>query len=103
MRLDGDPQHAGFHFRANQEVAKNGKENTYYLRPDGKGKLGDTRNWDPKGDGQADDQPAVERVQLRDRRQAVHGAAGQPPGQPEARPAAASATTAGSATTSSTT
>jgi hypothetical protein len=49
VRLDGDPQHAGFHFRAAQEVAKNGKENTYYLRPDGKGKIGDTRNWDPKG------------------------------------------------------
>ncbi len=48
MRLDGDPQHAGFHFRAAQEVSKNGKENTYYLRPDGKGKIGDTRNWDPK-------------------------------------------------------
>lgn len=49
VRLDGDPQHAGFHFRANQEVAKNGKANTYYLRPDGKGKVGETRNWDPKG------------------------------------------------------
>jgi hypothetical protein len=49
VRLDGDPQHAGFHFRANQEVAKNGKENTYYLRPDGKGKIGETRNWDAKG------------------------------------------------------
>ncbi|HSQ56514.1 MAG TPA: DUF6807 family protein [Gemmata sp.] len=48
VRLDGDPQHAGFHFRANQEVAKNGKENTYYLRPDGKGKVGDTRNWEAK-------------------------------------------------------
>jgi hypothetical protein len=47
VRLDGDPQHAGFHFRANQEVAKNGKENTYYLRPDGKGKPGETRNWEP--------------------------------------------------------
>jgi hypothetical protein len=46
VRLDGDPQHAGFHFRANQEVSKNGKENTYYLRPDGKGKVGETRNWD---------------------------------------------------------
>jgi hypothetical protein len=45
VRLDGDPQHAGFHFRANQEVSKNGKENTYYLRPDGKGKPGETRNW----------------------------------------------------------
>lgn len=49
VRLDGDPQHAGFHFRAAQEVAKNGKQNTYYLRPDGKGKIGETRNWDPKG------------------------------------------------------
>jgi hypothetical protein len=49
VRLDGDPQHAGFHFRANMEVSKNGKENTYYLRPDGKGKVGETRNWEPKG------------------------------------------------------
>ena len=49
VRLDGDPQHAGFHFRATQEVSKNGKENTYYLRPDGKGKAGETRNWDAKG------------------------------------------------------
>lgn len=48
IRLDGDPQHAGFHFRANQEVANNGKEQTYYLRPDGKGKNGETRNWDAK-------------------------------------------------------
>lgn len=47
VKLDGDPQHAGFHFRANQEVAKNGKENTYYLRPDGKGKMGEERNWSP--------------------------------------------------------
>jgi hypothetical protein len=46
VRLDGDPQHAGFHFRANMEVSKNGKANTYYLRPDGKGKIGETRNWD---------------------------------------------------------
>jgi hypothetical protein len=48
VRLDGDPQHAGFHFRASQEVSKNGKENTYYLRPDGKGKPGEFRNWDAK-------------------------------------------------------
>jgi hypothetical protein len=48
VRLDGDPQHAGFHFRANMEVAKNGKDNTYFLRPDGKGKPGETRNWEPK-------------------------------------------------------
>jgi hypothetical protein len=48
VKLDGDPQHAGFHFRANQEVVKNGKESTYYLRPDGKDKPGATRNWEPK-------------------------------------------------------
>ena len=48
VRLDGDPQHAGFHFRANMEVSKTNKE-TYYLRPDGKGKPGETRNWEPKG------------------------------------------------------
>jgi hypothetical protein len=64
VKLDGDPQHAGFHFRAAQEVAEkikaetdlakkeNRKPNpaeTYYLRPDGKGNLGETRNWNPKG------------------------------------------------------
>jgi hypothetical protein len=48
VRLDGDPQHAGFHFRAHPEVSKNGKENTHFLRPDGKGKPGETRNWDAK-------------------------------------------------------
>jgi hypothetical protein len=45
VRLDGDPQHAGFHFRAAQEVAAKTKRETYYLRPDGKGKPGETRNW----------------------------------------------------------
>ncbi|MEO2088629.1 MAG: DUF6807 family protein [Gemmataceae bacterium] len=49
VRLDGDPQHAGFHFRATQEVSKNTAKQTYYLRPDGKGKEGETRNWDAKG------------------------------------------------------
>jgi hypothetical protein len=62
VKLDGDPQHAGFHFRAAQEVAakvqaeeaqaKKDKRpaapaETYFLRPDGKGEPGDTRNWDP--------------------------------------------------------
>ena len=46
VRLDGDPQHAGFHFRATQEVSKSTAKQTYYLRPDGKGKEGETRNWD---------------------------------------------------------
>ena len=48
VRLDGDPQHAGFHFRAAQEVeAKHAKE-TYFLKPTGKGEPGTEENWDPK-------------------------------------------------------
>ena len=50
VKLDGDPQHSGFHFRAANEVSKNGKQ-TYYLRPDGKGEMGATRNWDSKNKG----------------------------------------------------
>lgn len=45
IRLDGDPQHAGFQFRAAQEVAAETSNQTYYLRPDGKGEMGQTRNW----------------------------------------------------------
>ena len=48
VKLDGDPQHAGFHFRADNEVNEKSKKETYYLRADGKGKPGETRNWDPK-------------------------------------------------------
>ncbi len=53
IHLDGDPQHAGFHFRAAQEELTNSKEadqnkdkKIYFLRTDGKGKVGETRNWD---------------------------------------------------------
>jgi len=48
VKLDGDPQHAGFQFRAHNDVAAKTAKETYYLRPDGKGGLGETRNWDPK-------------------------------------------------------
>jgi hypothetical protein len=56
VKLDGDPQHAGFHFRAADEVAqhdakvqkKEADPETIFIRPDGVGKPGDTRNWDPK-------------------------------------------------------
>jgi hypothetical protein len=48
VRLDGDPQHAGFHFRANVEAEKT-KAETYFLRPEGKGELGTEVNWEPKG------------------------------------------------------
>lgn len=53
VRLDGDPQHAGFHFRASQEVADKTAKETYYLRTDGVGKPGETRNWAAKGGGPA--------------------------------------------------
>lgn len=48
VRLDGDPQHAGFHFRANSEVEK-AKAETYFMSPDGKGEKGKEVNWEPKG------------------------------------------------------
>lgn len=48
VKLDGDPQHAGFQFRAAQEVADGDQTLTYYLRPDGRGKPGETRNWSSK-------------------------------------------------------
>ncbi|MBM4003213.1 MAG: hypothetical protein FJ295_08000 [Planctomycetes bacterium] len=48
VRLDGDPQHAGFQFRASQEVPDKTAAQTYYLRPDGAGQPGSFRNWDDK-------------------------------------------------------
>lgn len=48
IKLDGDPQHAGFHFRANQEVALENSKQTYFLRPDGRGEKGEERNWTPQ-------------------------------------------------------
>jgi len=47
VHLDGDPQHAGFHFRANVEVEKT-KNETYFLSPEGKEEKGKEVNWDPK-------------------------------------------------------
>jgi Methane oxygenase PmoA len=49
VKLAGDPQHAGFQFRAHNDVHEQKMDKqTYYVRPDGKGKMGDTRNWEPK-------------------------------------------------------
>jgi hypothetical protein len=45
VHLDGDPQHAGFHFRADNEVADRTKDQTVYTRPDGPDAPGKTRNW----------------------------------------------------------
>jgi hypothetical protein len=56
VKLDGDPQHSGFHFRADNEVAERDdaakknktEQETVFIRPDGVGKFGEERNWDPK-------------------------------------------------------
>ncbi len=50
LKLDGDPQHAGFQFRASQAVPDKTKSLTYYIRPDGKGEPGKFRNWSAKKD-----------------------------------------------------
>lgn len=50
IRLDGDPQHAGFQFRASQRVPDETKAKTFYIRPDGKGEPGKFRNWSNKKD-----------------------------------------------------
>lgn len=46
----GDPQHAGVQFRASQDVPDYTRHLTYYVRPDGKGKPGEFRNWSNKKD-----------------------------------------------------
>jgi hypothetical protein len=43
VTLDGDPHHAGFQFRADDEVNKRRKD-VYFLRPTGKGNLGEEKN-----------------------------------------------------------
>jgi hypothetical protein len=45
VKLDGDPQHAGFHFRASNEVAEKTKGQTVFIRPDGVGEKGKETNW----------------------------------------------------------
>jgi hypothetical protein len=45
ITLAGDPQHAGFQFRAAQSVADVTKDQTYYIRPDGIDRPGSFRNW----------------------------------------------------------
>jgi hypothetical protein len=47
VRIDGDPQHAGFQFRAHNDVDAYTTNETIFIRPDGTGKPGETRNWDP--------------------------------------------------------
>jgi antitoxin (DNA-binding transcriptional repressor) of toxin-antitoxin stability system len=52
--VDGDPQHAGFHFRASNEVNDSTKGQTYYIRPGtGKDAPGKTINWSGDNDTEA--------------------------------------------------
>jgi hypothetical protein len=48
VRIDGDPQHAGFQFRAHNDVDAYTTNQTIFIRPDGIDKPGETRNWDPQ-------------------------------------------------------
>ena len=48
VRIDGDPQHAGFQFRAHNDVDAYTTNQTIFIRPDGTGKPAETRNWDPQ-------------------------------------------------------
>ncbi len=53
LRLDGDPQHAGFHFRAHNDVHDLTQNATYYIRPgSGVGKPGAAINWSEKSDNE---------------------------------------------------
>ncbi|NNE90320.1 MAG: hypothetical protein HKN23_01610 [Verrucomicrobiales bacterium] len=53
VRVDGDPQHAGFQFRASNEVSASTKKETYYIRPkSGKAEKGKTINWSAKTDNE---------------------------------------------------
>jgi hypothetical protein len=45
IKLDGDPQHAGYQFRATQQVPDTTQDKTYYIRPDGVAAPGKFRNW----------------------------------------------------------
>lgn len=45
IKLDGDPQHAGVQFRADNEVAAKTSKETIYIRPDGVGQAGVEWNW----------------------------------------------------------
>lgn len=71
VKLDGDPQHAGFHFRADNEVAEKTSKQTYYLRPDGKGAPGETRNWSAKTPEAVDEPWKVMSFVLGDKRYSV--------------------------------
>ena len=54
VTVDGDPQHAGFQFRASNEVAESTAKKTYYIRPvSGKATPGTTINWSAKDDTEA--------------------------------------------------
>ncbi len=50
IKVDGDPQHAGYHFRASDEVASVTSKETVFVRPSGADKPVATRNWPERKD-----------------------------------------------------
>ncbi len=53
LHLDGDPQHAGFHFRAHNDVNEESQNATYFIRPgSGIGQRGIAINWSAKSDNE---------------------------------------------------
>lgn len=51
LTVDGDPQHAGFQYRAHNDVAEKTAKQTVYTRPEtGEAKPGQTINWSDKND-----------------------------------------------------
>ncbi len=46
IKVDGDPQHAGFHFPCQQRSSREDQGPDVLLAADGKDKPGDQRNWD---------------------------------------------------------
>ena len=50
IELKGDPQHAGFQFRASNDVPEKTADKTYYIRTTGVGKPGEYRNWPDQKD-----------------------------------------------------
>lgn len=48
LKLEADSHHGGVQFRADNEVFAKTSAETIYIRPDGRGQPGETRNWDPE-------------------------------------------------------
>ena len=86
VHLDGDPQHAGFHFRAAIDVADEDGQGTNHLHPARRRRqAGRDAQLGTQDEGRAR-QSAVGRHELRPRRPALHGRLPRPAGEPQGGP-----------------